>query len=79
MQFVRADWLAFWPCLSPNVATGSCLTQSGLLYKYSAQLICQDVQGFITFSQQKDFNGAINDLLSWYKGNKQIDPPYDLM
>lgn len=28
---------------------------------------------FITFSQQKDFIGAINDLLSSSNGNKQID------
>lgn len=43
------------------------------------QLICQDVQGFITFSQREDFNGAINDLVSRHNGNKQIDPTYDLL
>lgn len=37
------------------------------------QLICQDVWGFITFLQQKDFNGDINDLSSRYSRNKQID------
>lgn len=30
------------------------------------QLIQQNVPGFITFSQQKDFTGAINDLLFRY-------------
>lgn len=43
------------------------------------QLICQDVRGLITFSQQEDFYGAINDLLSRYNGNKQIDRSYDLL
>ncbi len=39
-------WHAFWLCLLPDVASGSCLTRSDLLYKHSASSHLPECSGF---------------------------------
>lgn len=65
MQFVAGEWTV-WRGLV-------CCTNT------QPQLIYQDVQTFITFSQQMDFIGYIDGLLSRHTVNKQIVRIYNIL